>query len=240
MFTTDFSHTDFAGTVIRPAAFRPADPAPVVTAPAGLGPILRLPASGLVAGTLVETAEGWQPVESLAIGQCVQTWDGGLQPLRRLEAVRVAPGAGLIALPGGVLSTCSDMLLLPDQHLLVETGAAAEALDQDVVLVPAAALDGYRGAAVLRQRKPVEVIRLGFEAEEIVYANTGAMLHCPAEGVAAGQAGRPALAPRSEFFTALDRAGARALLGLGRPGPDGAGAGRPAFATDLPLIARAA
>jgi hypothetical protein len=234
MFTTDMSRGDFSRNVIRPAAFGPAKAA--VAAPAAAArPLLRLPSSGLVAGTLVETAEGWQPVESLAIGQRVQTWDGGLRPLQRLEAVRVAPGAGLVALPGGVLSTCSDMLLLPGQHLLVETGAAAEVLDQDVVLVPASALDGYRGAAAVRQRKGVDVIRLGFEAEEIVYANTGAMLHCPAVGAAA-----PAEAPRSGFFTALDREGARRLLGLGRPGPDGAGAARPGQAVPGGQVARAA
>jgi hypothetical protein len=230
MFTADVSRAELLSNVIRPAAFR--ENAPVLP-----GPILRLPASGLVAGTLVETAEGWQPVESLAIGQRVQTWDGGLRPLQRLEAVRIAPGAGLIALPGGVLSNCSDMLLLPGQHLLVETGAAAEALDQDVVLVPAAALDGYRGAAVMRSRRGMDVIRLGFAAEEIVYANTGAMLHCPAVGAADVAA---MLAPRSEFFTALDRDGARALLGLDRPGPDGAGAGLPARTADVLRVSRAA
>lgn len=234
MFTNDILRGDFSGNVIRPAAFRPAA-ASEPAAAAAVGPILRLPGSGLVAGSLVETAEGWQPVESLAIGQRVQTWDGGLRPLRQLEAVRVAPGAAMVALPGGVLSTCSDMLLLPGQHLLIETGAAAEALDQDVVLVPAGALDGFGGARVERPRRGLDVIRLGFEAEEIVYANTGLMLHCPAIGAADS-----ADAPRSDFFTALDREGARRLLGLGRPGPDGAGAHRPEPAAAGSLATRAA
>jgi hypothetical protein len=176
-------------------------------------PILRLPTSGFAAGTLVETAQGWQPVETLAIGQPVQTWDGGLQPLTRLERKRIAPGAALIRVPGGVLSVCSDMLLLPGQHVLVETGAAAEAMDQDVALVPAAALDGYQGITRERLRTGLEVVTLAFDTEEVVYANTGALLHCPAADAASPGA------PRSEYFTVLDMAEARALLGLSHPTP---------------------
>ncbi len=176
-------------------------------------PILRLPATGMLAGTLVETAQGWQPVESLAIGQPVQTWDGGLQPLARLERKRIAPGAALLRVPGGVLSVCSDMLLLPGQHVMVDTGAAAEALDQDVALVPAAALDGYDGITRERLTAGIDVVTLAFDSEEIVYANTGALLHCPAAAAA------QALAPKSEFFTVLGIAEARALLGLSAPTP---------------------
>jgi len=175
----------------------------------GLGrPILRLPAAGFVAGTMVETDAGWQPVETLAIGQPVQTWDGGLQPLVRLERRRIAPGAGLVAVPGGVLSTCSDLVLLPGQHVLVGTGAAAALLDQDVALVPAAALLGWQGVRVERPRRGFDVVGLAFETEEVVYANTGAMLHCAAAEAAAGAV------PQSEFFTVLDRDRARALLGF--------------------------
>ena len=182
-------------------------------------PLLRLPRAGVLAGTLVETETGWQPVETLAIGQRVQTWDGGLQPLVGLGRQRIAPGAALMSVPGGVLSTCSDLLLLPGQHLLVSTGAAAELLECDRALVPAAALEGWNGIAPCRPRQAHDVITLRFEAEEAVYANTGALLHCAAD---AGGA-----APRSEFFTVLDRDGTRALFGLDLPGPGGAAAGLP-------------
>lgn len=206
-------------------------------------PLLRLPASGLVAGTLVQTETGWQPVETLAIGQQVQTWDGGLAALVRLERRRVAPGAALIRVPGGVLSACSDLLLLPGQHLLVETGAAAELLDQDVVLVPAAALDGWQGVAMHRPRHGIDVVTLGFEAEEIVYANTGALVHCAAAATPDARAPELGRAegqvPRSDFFTVLDRDGARKLLGLDAPEPS-APAARPADRSAAPLFARAA
>lgn len=217
----------------RPAAPAQAPAARPAAAPAraagGLsGPILRLPPAGFLAGTLVESDAGWQPVETLAIGQPVQTWDGGLRPLARLERRRIAPAAGLVAVPGGVLSTCSDLILLPDQHLLVETGAAAALLDQDVALVPAAALLGWQGVQTIRPRQGRDVIALAFEAEEVVYANTGALIHCPAAGAPA----RPV--PRSEFFTVLDRDGARALLGFA-PAPIDPAAG----AVAMPRTARA-
>ena len=193
-------------------------------------PLLRLPEAGLVAGTLVETDTGWQPVESLAIGQLVQTWDGGLQPLMRLERQRVAPNARLLQVPGGVLSTCTDLVVLPGQHLLVETGAAAELLDCDTALVPAAALEGWRGVAPHRPRLGFDVVTLAFEAEEIVFANTGALLHCAAADArtSAHTTGRAETsAPQSGFFTVLDRDRARALLGFGAPDPEGTPAPAP-------------
>lgn len=187
-----FAPTGFA---TRPAASTPR-------------PLLRMPRAGLVAGTMVETAEGWRDVETLAPGIRVQTWDGGLQPLRAVERMRLAPGALLVQLAGGTLSTCSDLVLLPGQHLLLETGAAADLLDCDVALMPAGALDGLAGVSLQRQRSGADVFALGFEHEEIVYANTGALLHC----APAGASGAGAL--RSDFFTVLDAAAARDLLGL--------------------------
>ena len=187
--------------------------------PAAPRPLLRLPHAGMLAGTLVETETGWQPVETLAIGQRVQTWDGGLQPLTGLARQRIAPAAALVSVPGGVLSTCSELLLLPGQHLLVATGAAAEFLDCDRALVPAAALEGWNGIALVRPRQAHDVVTLSFDAEEAVYANTGALIHCAPDTAEA--------APRSDFFTVLDRAGARALFGLDAPGPGGSAADVP-------------
>ena len=209
-----------------PFSVTPAAPAlglagAVANRPGAPRPLLRLPDAGLLAGTLVETETGWQPVETLAIGQRVHTFDGGLQPLVALARQRIAPGAGLVEVPGGVLSTCSTLRLLPGQHLLVETGAAAERLDCDRALVPASALEGWNGVNVVRPRLGTDVIALSFEAEEAVYAQTGVLMHCPAAGTPAAQA------PRSDFFTVLDRSAARALFGLNAPEPGGAAVGIP-------------
>ena len=64
---------------------------------------------------MVESAAGWQTVESLAPGMRVQTLDGGLARVLRLtkRTIRPSDDLVLIHLPGGCLDACSDLLLLP-------------------------------------------------------------------------------------------------------------------------------
>ena len=70
-----------------------------IPAPARTG---RPALSGLLTGTLVETASGWQRVETLTAGTRVQTLDGGLARLLRLHRHLIRPedAADLIHLPG--------------------------------------------------------------------------------------------------------------------------------------------
>jgi hypothetical protein len=173
--------------------------------------------TGLVAGTRVETARGWTPVERVMTGEKVQTWDGGLQPVTRIE--RTVFGAdlgaaypeGLLMVPGGALNNCDAFYLMPEQHVLLESAIADEVLGNPSVLVPAAALEGYRGIARVMPVDLVEVVTLFFDAEEVVYANTGALMHC-APRKAAGSALRGAV--RSAFFEVLPFDRARALVEL--------------------------
>jgi hypothetical protein len=172
--------------------------------------------SGLVAGTRVETARGWKPVEQVLTGERVQTWDGGLQPVTKVE--RTLYGAdlaeaypdGLLMVPGGALSTCDAVYLLPEQHILLESAIAEEVLGRPAVLVPAAALEGHRGILRVMPVDLVEVVTLSFDQEEVVYANTGALLHCPPRRAGATPQG-PAT---SAFFEVLGFDRARALVEL--------------------------
>lgn len=54
--------------------------------------------TGLVAGTLVETALGWRDVATLRIGDAVQTFDGGPSRILglHLRVLRPEPEASLI------------------------------------------------------------------------------------------------------------------------------------------------
>jgi hypothetical protein len=172
--------------------------------------------AGLVAGTRVETARGWKPVEQVLTGERVQTWDGGLQPVTKVE--RTLYGAdlaeaypdGLLMVPGGALSTCDAVYLLPEQHILLESAIAEEVLGRPAVLVPAAALEGHRGIMRVMPVDLVEVVTLSFDQEEVVYANTGALLHCPPRRAGATPQG-PAT---SAFFEVLGFDRARALVEL--------------------------
>lgn len=165
--------------------------------------------SGLLAGSLVETDRGWRPVETLSRGTRVATYDGGFCAVARVERHHVWPatGAEVIHVPGGALDNCSGFSLLPSQHLLVTSGIAEDVLDRAGALIPASALVGYRGITREALVRPADVLGLRFAGEEIVYVNSGALVHCAA-------AGPEAATPRSAFFEVLDEARAGAMLEL--------------------------
>lgn len=168
---------------------------------------------GMVAGSLVETADGWTPVEALGIGARVQTYDGGAQPVTAIRRVVVGrglcPDADVIRVPGGALDTCADLLLPPSQQVLIHSSVAEAVLGLPAVLVEARSLVGFHGIGRVAPPAPVTLIALEFAAEEIVFANSGALVHCAA-GPRAG-----AMPVGDEgFFPTLDAGRAGALLGL--------------------------
>ncbi|WP_300519407.1 Hint domain-containing protein [Aliiroseovarius sp.] len=162
---------------------------------------------GLVAGTRLEAADGWRPVERLMRGDAVYTLDGGLRQIIDIKREDLIPPRRIMV-PGGALDNCAGMALLPGQHVLIEAGIAEDAFGSPLVLLPAAALAGYRGIHWQEGQDRVEIVTLGFEEDEVVYGNTGALLHCPAT-TCMGES-----APQSDFFTVLGMKQARALVGL--------------------------
>lgn len=163
------------------------------TAPAALEPAMR----GLTAGTMLDTPAGWRPVESLHIGDLVQSLDGGACRVVALDRQTIAGGASLIHLPGGALDNCTALTLLPGQSVLMDTFDAMEA---PFALVPARALTGFRGAEMRVFRRPVEVIMPIFAEEEVVWAQSGLLMQC------AG------IRDDASFFPRLDMGQAKALL----------------------------
>ena len=134
--------------------------------------------TGLIAGTLLETAAGWRPVESLMQGDEIYTYDGGLRAIDRLErnfvdAAEAAP-EGLVLIPGGILSNSEDLLVLPDQKLLIET----KALGGVAALVRARQLAEQGDVAWVRTDRQIQVVRPVFAEQEILWANSGLLFHC--------------------------------------------------------------
>lgn len=166
--------------------------------------------AGLIAGTLIETAAGWRRAELLRVGDHVQTYDGGLRQLRRVE--RSYYGAdqggyaleGILHVPGGALDNCEDLFVMPDQMLMITSEVAADLLGTSSVLMPASALIGYRGITRVVPKGLTEAITLGFDDEEVIYANSGLLAHCATGATNAA----------SDFFTALDHGRAVALVSL--------------------------
>lgn len=162
--------------------------------------------SGLIEGTKVEAADGWRSVESLMRGDAVFTFDGGLRQIEAIHRQEIRPARALLV-PGGALDNCADMMLLPGQHMLLESPRAEDSFGSPLALVPAAALAGYHAITWINSSaKVAEIITLQFEEEEVVYGNTGALFHCPN----AAQYGAARLISR--FFSVLDLDQARTLV----------------------------
>lgn len=170
-------------------------------------------AAGLIAATPVETRRGWQPAGSLRPGDAVQTLDGGLRPVVALDRAWILPALGgeVIDLPGGAFGNDDAVALLPGQHLLADltpedaaTGGLPDAL---AVLMPAAALDGWRGATRRSVGQPLEVVTPLFAEEEYVWAASGLILHCP--GLRDGAGAPPSV---MACFPRIGEATARRLL----------------------------
>jgi hypothetical protein len=160
-----------------------------------------------VAGTLVESRQGWCPVESLKVGESVQTLDGGLARILGLDRRQLlpAPETALIHVPGGIHDACADLLLVPGQHVLIDTLDDAE-IGAPFAMVPAMALTTDRLVRRMFPHRPVEIVTPLFADEEVVYANSGVLLHCP--GLMDG-AGRY---PENSFFLRLNMTESRAFL----------------------------
>ncbi|NNK78488.1 MAG: hypothetical protein HKP40_07225 [Litoreibacter sp.] len=181
-------------------------------APSGVAPEPRAALNyGMIAGTMVETEFGWQPVEALAAGIRLFTYDGGLRPLARVERsfARVAEGAGLVQIPGGVIKGVADVTLLPDQLVMIDSTEAEISHGRPTVLIPAAAFFGVPGVRVLTSDAVLDLTTLAFEDEEVIFAGGELRLHCPAP-----DGGLTALtrAPGSGFWDVLDVGQGRDLL----------------------------
>ncbi|MDF0600362.1 Hint domain-containing protein [Psychromarinibacter sp. C21-152] len=153
-------------------------------------------ASGLQAGTLVATAMGWRPVEAIARGDLVLTFDRGMQKVTRItkaiawseavseavsEARQIPRAAWPLHVPAGALGNAAPMTLLPDQAVMLESDTAEVLYGDPFALVTGADLDGFRGIARVPPRGAVEAVMLHFEQDEVVFAGEGALAHCAAD-----------------------------------------------------------
>ena len=141
-------------------------------------------AEGFLAGTRIATGCGWSAVEALRPGDGVQTFEAGVQPLVTVHAARFAPVEvpevlWSVFVPRDALDNRDDLLLLPQQHILIEAECAEDMYGDRFALVPAAALDVWRGIRRRRPRAGAEVLHLSFDAPQIVYASRATLVACP-------------------------------------------------------------
>jgi len=142
--------------------------------------------SGFTTGTRIATVAGWRPVEALGVGDQVLTFDNGPQPV-----VAMTHGAHFVAgdqvpafatpldVPAGAIGNEDPMVLLPEQVVLVESDAAEAMIGDPFALIPARTLVGFRGIERFRSIRPVEVITLHCENDELVFADGGGLMLAP-------------------------------------------------------------
>ncbi|WP_223637417.1 Hint domain-containing protein [Rhodobacter sp. TJ_12] len=140
---------------------------------------------GIVAGTRIATTMGWRPVEAIAACDLVMTFDHGLRPVRAVHRTQLFAGRAQcprrmmpLAVPEAALGNAAPMLLLPEQNVLVESDLAEAVLGDPFALIPAAALEGYRGIDRITPHQRIEIVTLQFDEDEVIYANGTGMIHC--------------------------------------------------------------
>lgn len=141
-------------------------------------------AEGIAAATPIATPLGWRPAASLAPGCEVLTFDNGPQPVTSARVVALGEGAQSqwpLLVPAWALDNRDEVILLPEQKVLIEADIAETLYGDPFALIPAQAMEGWRGIMRLRPTEGAAAVLLEFEAPQVVYASRGVLLSCPGD-----------------------------------------------------------
>lgn len=142
-------------------------------------------ACGLYTSTPVLTGTGWVEMGQLAPGDLVVTREAGLCPILALTA-EVRNALWGVRFPEGALGNLEEVLLPPGQPVLIETPYAMPFTGETQVLVPAAALEGWRGIAARVPFVPEAILQMRLSRPGVVPVGHGLMVGI--EGVEPGEA----------------------------------------------------
>lgn len=140
------------------------------------GAIAQESLSGLVTGTLVATTRGWVPVEAIAAGARISTFDHGTQSV--IAVTRTVTRIRPVLVPPGALGNDAALTLMPDHSVLVESDAAERLFGDPYAILKARHLAGWRKihhaevqpSSRLHER---ELVTLHFAAPEVLRINGG-------------------------------------------------------------------
>lgn len=151
-------------------------------------PMVSVGRGGFMAGTHVASSLGWRPVEALTVGDEVLTFDHGMQPIVELgrETLVLSEGPMEAAqcpllVPRDALNNRVPMYLMPDQGVLIESDLVEDAKGDPFAVVPACALDGYRGIQRLHPGARMELIVPRFAQDQVIYLEAGFLGYAPAQ-----------------------------------------------------------
>lgn len=144
-------------------------------------------ACGILATTPIATPGGWRPAGSLAPGSSVLTFDDGVQPVVQAAALPVGDAPSHLwplLVPAWAMDNRDDIVLLPEQRVLIEADMAEDLYGSCFGLVPAQALEGWRGITRLRPPQATVAVQFAFARPAILYASRGVLLSCPGDPMA--------------------------------------------------------
>lgn len=131
-------------------------------------------------GTLIKTQNGLRPVETLQVGDVVQTLDNGPQPVRWIghkdispAILRAKPNLRPIRIKAGALGDqmpSRDLIVSPQHRILVKSKIAIRMFDAAEILVPAKHLLGLDGVDVADDLQSVTYYHIMCDSHEIIEA----------------------------------------------------------------------
>ena len=170
---------------------------------------------GLLEGTQIATPEGWRAVERLSPGDRLLTFDGGPQSVIAVQSAQVEAGHTAwpqahwpLEVPDGALGNRGVLRLLPCQPVLLESDLAEDMFGDPFALVPAAALEGWRGIARAAPRPQETAHILILPTDAVIYAAGHALVYCPADS----SAGLPGFGEDRAGYVPLSLATAREFV----------------------------
>ena len=135
-------------------------------------------AAGLYAPTPVLTAFGWQVLSDLVPGDLVVTRDHGLTPIAAIRP-EIRPALWSVHLPPGAMGNGTAVTLPPGQPILVESRFALPFCGETSALVPAMALEGWRGIAPHVPARTEPILQLLLSRPGILFAGPGLLTAAP-------------------------------------------------------------
>lgn len=142
---------------------------------------------GLLSGTHVASNLGWRQAGALSVGDKVLTFDHGMQPVAAIERETVympeggfSPAQCPLYVPVDAIYNRAPMWLMPDQGVMLESELAEDDNGDPFVIVPACALEGYRGIRRGQPGAKLELVMPRCENDEVIYAEAGTLTYNPA------------------------------------------------------------
>ena len=133
---------------------------------------------GLYASTPVQTAFGWRPLADLGPGDLVMTQDAGLRPIVSIQT-EFRQALWSVRLPAAAVGNPAMVMLPPGQPILIKTAYAMPFSGDDLALVPATALEGWRGIAPHVPARSEPILHLRLDRAAILFVGPGLLAGCP-------------------------------------------------------------